>query len=83
MTTLNKLPTRQLGRNGPQLPRLGLGLMGVSGVYGMPAPDAERLNFLDEAYRKDETFWDTGKSVTCSRFECRFRAIVFCLSVDL
>jgi hypothetical protein len=60
MASFNKLPTRQLGKNGPQIPRLGLGLMGISGIYGMPAPDAERLAFLDEVYKKRETFWDTG-----------------------
>lgn len=42
------------------LPRLGLGLMGVSGIYGLPAPDNERLSFLDEAYKRRETFWDTA-----------------------
>ncbi len=56
-----KLALRQLGNIGPKVPRLGLGLMGVSGIYGMPAPDDERLAFLDEAYKMGETFWDTGK----------------------
>jgi len=51
---------RQLGKNGPQVPRLGLGLMGVSGIYGLPAPDHERLALLDEAYSMGETFWDTA-----------------------
>jgi len=61
MASLSKLPTRPLGKNGPQVPRLGLGLMGLSGVYGTPAADAERLAFLDEAYKQGEVFWDTGK----------------------
>ena len=61
MATSTKLPTRQLGKNGPQVPRLGLGLMGASGVYGVPGSDTERLAFLDEVYKKGETFWDTGK----------------------
>jgi aryl-alcohol dehydrogenase-like predicted oxidoreductase len=51
---------RKLGKNGPEVPRLGLGLMGLSGVYGLPAPDKERLAFLDEAYKMGERFWDTG-----------------------
>lgn len=65
MVALRSLPLRQLGRTGPMLPRLGLGLMGVSGIYGLPAPDNERLSFLDEAYKRRETFWDTGTFSSC------------------
>ena len=56
------LPTRPLGRNGPQVPRLGLGLMGISVFYGAAKPEAERIGLLDNAYKLGETFWDTGKS---------------------
>jgi hypothetical protein len=35
--------------------------MGVSGFYGLPAPDNERLAFLDEVHKMGETFWDTGR----------------------
>lgn len=66
MATFTSLPLRQLGRTGPKLPRLGLGLMGVSGIYGLPAPDNERLSFLDEAYKRGETFWDTGRLSSAS-----------------
>ncbi|KAL7918459.1 NADP-dependent oxidoreductase domain-containing protein [Trichoderma austrokoningii] len=52
--------TRALGKNGPQVPRLGLGLMGLSGHYGLPAPDEERFAFLDKAYEMGERFWDTS-----------------------
>ncbi|KAM0257734.1 hypothetical protein ACHAQJ_004185 [Trichoderma viride] len=58
--TLPKIVTRSLGKNGPQVPRLGLGLMGLSGHYGLPAPDEERLAFLDKAYEMGERFWDTS-----------------------
>jgi hypothetical protein len=58
-----KIVTRALGKNGPQIPRLGLGLMGLSGHYGLPAPDEERLAFLDKAYEMGERYWDTGKPV--------------------
>jgi aryl-alcohol dehydrogenase-like predicted oxidoreductase len=61
MSPLSKLPTRCLGRNGPQVTRLGLGLMGNSKFYGLPAPDADRFALLDQAYAQGETFWDTGK----------------------
>jgi hypothetical protein len=61
MATSTKLLTRPLGKDGPQVPRLGIGTMGLSGVYGDPAPDKERLAFLDEVYKRGEIFWDTGK----------------------
>lgn len=56
------LPVRTLGRNGPLVPRLGLGLMGASGVYGAAKTDDERFQLLDEAFERGERFWDTGKS---------------------
>ncbi|KAF1982812.1 aldo-keto reductase [Aulographum hederae CBS 113979] len=55
-----KLPTRPLGKDGPQLPRLGVGLMGLSGTYGLPAPDEDRLAFLDELHKRGKVFWDTA-----------------------
>lgn len=54
------LPTAPLGRNGPQVPRLGLGLMGLSVFYGTAKPDPERLALLDAAYEMGERFWDTA-----------------------
>lgn len=54
------LPTAQLGRNGPQVTRLGFGLMGLSMFYGAPKPDEERLQVLTEAYNLGERFWDTS-----------------------
>ena len=62
MASFPKLASRSLGKNGPQVPRLGLGLVGLSGSYGLPGPDKERLAFLDEVYKTGEVFWDTGKS---------------------
>jgi hypothetical protein len=61
MSASKELPTRPLGKNGPLLPRLGLGLMSNSGNYGLPASDGVRFAFLDEAHKLGETFWDTGK----------------------
>ncbi|CAG7916710.1 unnamed protein product [Penicillium olsonii] len=54
------LPARRLGRHGPLVPRLGLGLMGASGVYGSPASDEKRFKFLDQACERGEQFWDTA-----------------------
>ncbi|KAF1988048.1 putative aldo-keto reductase [Aulographum hederae CBS 113979] len=56
----SKIPTVPLGKNGPQVNRLGLGLMGLSVFYGPKKPDAERLAFLDAAYERGERFWDTA-----------------------
>ncbi|KAK5165844.1 uncharacterized protein LTR77_008767 [Saxophila tyrrhenica] len=44
--------TKPLGKNGPLVPRLGLGLMVLSGMYSTPGSDAERLKFLDDVYAR-------------------------------
>ncbi|KAJ4357830.1 uncharacterized protein N0V89_002406 [Didymosphaeria variabile] len=54
------LKTAPLGKNGPQVNRLGFGLMGLSVFYGKPKPDSERLALLDAAYEMGERFWDTA-----------------------
>ncbi|KAL4935530.1 hypothetical protein BDV06DRAFT_206793 [Aspergillus oleicola] len=54
------LPTRQLGKYGPQVTRLGFGAMGLSTFYGPAKPDPERFAVLDKAYEIGETFWDTA-----------------------
>ena len=51
------LPTRQLGRGGPQVTGLGIGLMGLSGFYGPVKPDAQRFAFLDACYEAGERHW--------------------------
>jgi len=55
-----KLPTRKLGKFGPQVPALGFGTMGLSAFYGKTASDAERFEVLDRAYELGETFWDSA-----------------------
>ncbi|OBT57639.1 hypothetical protein VE04_01841 [Pseudogymnoascus sp. 24MN13] len=60
MTTSPEVVLRQLGKLGPLVPRLGVGLMNLSGVYSVPGPDAERFKFLDAAYEMGERFWDTA-----------------------
>ncbi|KAI4954292.1 hypothetical protein J4E91_002003 [Alternaria rosae] len=54
------LPTAPLGRDGPQVNRLGFGLMGLSSFYGKPKPDSERLAMLDLAHKIGERFWDSS-----------------------
>ncbi|KAL2870118.1 NADP-dependent oxidoreductase domain-containing protein [Aspergillus lucknowensis] len=54
------LPTRPLGKDGPEVTRLGFGTMGLSAFYGPIKPDSERLALLDKAHALGETFWDTA-----------------------
>ncbi|KAI0851139.1 putative aldo-keto reductase [Daldinia vernicosa] len=52
---------RHLGKNGPLVPAIGLGLMGASySVYGKELDDEERFKLLDRALELGETFWDTA-----------------------
>ncbi|KAK6387519.1 hypothetical protein LTS17_000788 [Exophiala oligosperma] len=60
MAPPNQLPTRQLGKDGPQVPAPGLGLMGLSAGYGQAPPDEERYRVLDRAWELGATFWDTA-----------------------
>jgi len=50
---------RQLGRNGPLLPALGLGCMGMSDFYG-PRDEAESLATLNHALDRGVTHLDTA-----------------------
>ncbi|TQS32480.1 hypothetical protein Golomagni_07200, partial [Golovinomyces magnicellulatus] len=55
------LPTRSLGRNGPQVTSIGLGLMSFAGWYSQTNTDTESaLKFLDKAHEIGEHFWDTA-----------------------
>lgn len=56
----NQLPTRQLGKDGPQVTALGWGAMGLSGFYGAPLPDSERFALLDHIYASGATNWDSS-----------------------
>ncbi|KIH94045.1 putative aldo-keto reductase (AKR13) [Sporothrix brasiliensis 5110] len=56
----SSITSRPLGKNGPMLPRLGLGRMNNSGAYNAVGSDEERLGFLDRAYAMGERFWDTA-----------------------
>ena len=54
--TLDRIP---LGRGGPQVSRAGLGLMGMSGIYGQ-ADDAESVATIRSALDAGITLLDTG-----------------------
>ncbi|KAI9734710.1 MAG: hypothetical protein M1818_006697 [Claussenomyces sp. TS43310] len=55
-----QLPTRKLGKNGPQIVALGFGTMGLSAFYGKTASDEERFKVLDKAYELGATNWDSA-----------------------
>ncbi|XXG97259.1 hypothetical protein Hte_003555 [Hypoxylon texense] len=60
MSPPQKLPTSQLGKNGPIVPQLGFGLMGLSVGNGTVASDEDRFKVLDKAWERGEVFWDTA-----------------------
>ncbi|KAH7100714.1 Aldo/keto reductase [Auriculariales sp. MPI-PUGE-AT-0066] len=53
-------PTRNLGRNGPKVSAIGLGLMGMSIFYNAPPSDEQMFEALDKAIEEGCTFWDSS-----------------------
>src|SRR3954468_18838783 len=53
------MQTRALGRGGPAVSVVGLGCMGMSGMYG-PADEAESIEAIQEALAEGVTLFDTG-----------------------
>jgi hypothetical protein len=58
--TMTPLPTRTLGRNGPQVTALGFGTMGLSSFYGPVPSDEERFEILDYVFESGVTNWDSS-----------------------
>jgi len=55
-----KIPTRQLGKNGPQVSAIGFGAMGIS-VGNVPqGSDEERFKVYDRAIDLGSTYFDTA-----------------------
>jgi len=59
MTNTDTIPTRQLGATGPSVSAIGLGCMGMSGIYG-PADDEESVATIHAALDRGITLLDTG-----------------------
>jgi aryl-alcohol dehydrogenase-like predicted oxidoreductase len=56
------VPLRTLGKEGPKVPAMGFGLMGMSYIpYGSVPSDEERFALLDRAVELGATFWDTSE----------------------
>ncbi|KAI3571590.1 Aldo/keto reductase-like protein [Fusarium oxysporum f. sp. albedinis] len=60
MAPPNKLPTRKLAKNGPEISAVGFGMMGLSIAYGAAGSDEERFRVLDRAWELGCTNWDTS-----------------------
>ncbi|OBT74050.1 hypothetical protein VF21_07802 [Pseudogymnoascus sp. 05NY08] len=58
-----KLPTRRIGRDGPEVPALGLGTMGLSAYYGTIDDDETRFKFLDRAYELGDVYGDSEELI--------------------
>lgn len=60
MSSTTKL--HPLGKDGPLIPSVGFGLMGVGrAYYGALPSDEERFALLDRAVDIGATFWDTSE----------------------
>ena len=63
---MHTLPTRKLGKNGPQVSALGFGTMGLSASYGAIENNEARFAVLDRALELGATFWDSSDVCTYS-----------------
>lgn len=59
------LPTQKLGKNGPEVTKMGYGTMGLSAFYGPAKPDEERYAVLDHVYASGCLNWDTSDREWC------------------
>jgi aryl-alcohol dehydrogenase-like predicted oxidoreductase len=51
----------KLGKDGPLVPAMGLGLLPLSIAYGSIPDDEERFKLLDRAVQIGSTFWDSAE----------------------
>ena len=53
---------RQLGNSGPEVSAIGLGCMGMTGVYGQPANRQEMIRLIRVAVERGVTLFDTAEA---------------------
>ena len=56
-----KMKKRKLGNNGLEVSALGLGCMGMSIAYGLPADKQEMISLIRKAVERGVTFFDTAE----------------------
>lgn len=56
------LPQRRLGKEGLEVSALGLGCMGMTGVYGLPTDHSAMVALLHHAIDRGVTFFDTAEA---------------------
>ena len=58
-------PLHKLGENGPTVPALGFGLMGLThNTYGTIPSEEEAFAILDRTYELGNRFWDTVEYIS-------------------
>jgi hypothetical protein len=63
------IPLRKLGTNGPDVPALGYGMMGLSQpVYGSVSSEEDKFAILDRAYELGARHWDSSEYVLLPPF---------------
>lgn len=56
------IPLRRLGTDGPEVPALGYGMMGLSQpVYGTVSSEEDKFAVLDRAYELGARHWDSSE----------------------
>jgi hypothetical protein len=60
MSSNASLPTRRLGKGGPQVTAFGIGLMGRSAFYGATESGEERMKILDHVHASGQRFWNSA-----------------------
>ena len=62
MSKEGNIQKRKLGNNGPEVSAIGLGCMGMTGVYGQPADRQEMIRLIHGAGERGVTLFDTAEA---------------------